>query len=380
MNGDIDTRPELADYLRRVRAALADLPPEELAEVMEDVEPHVTEVFGEADTPEEVTTRLGTPEDYAAELRAAGGYPPPGTPVGRPRAVRGRYVFWITALVIVVAALTGLSTVDGYTGEHFVFLALFTLAAIPALWLVFGGLVRRSDIATLPEYALFQRLGRSAVGVLPVKPVRYLRTLQPAWWLARIVLLALGFLAALDVRAAGLLVILGIAALLLWCGAKVRTDRRLLMIVIPANAFAIGLGLALAAAAVSGVDRNPYYVTGYSTSGLTYEGSRLSNVYAVGADGRPLTEFYLYDETGRPLNVYHPDCDRTRMPVEDEYRNRFPLPRVSYDTGVCTELTDLPFVPLIPGPSAATTPSVTTTPSAPSASVSTSPPVVTTTK
>ena len=45
MNG-IDTRAD--DYLRRVRAALADLPADEVAEVMEDLEAHVAEFFAEA--------------------------------------------------------------------------------------------------------------------------------------------------------------------------------------------------------------------------------------------------------------------------------------------------------------------------------------------
>ncbi len=369
MNGDIDTRPELADYLGRVRAGLADLPPEELTEVMEDVEPHVTEVFGEAGTAEEVVTRLGTPEAYAAELRAAGGYPPPveAPPGDSPRQWRARYAYWATGLTAAVAALTGMAALSGYELEVFGLLIVAALFLLPAGWLVRSGQVRRLDVERLPEHRLALRAGRSLLAVPPERAVEFLRTLQPAWWLLRIVLLGLAFLAAVDDRAGGLVVILLVAALLVWCAPRVPTDRRLLLVVVPANAFVAGLGLALAVTAMSTDNRNPpYYSTGYGpSSGLVYDGGRLDNVYAVDGAGKAIPEFYLYDEDGAPLNVLQPDCGPTRD-REREYRNRFPLPRVSYDRGVCVEREDLPFVPLPP-----VSGSAATTPSAPSAVPST---------
>lgn len=65
--------PDADAYLTRVRAALADLPPEELDDLLEDLGWHFAELSAETGGPLEA--RLGTPEDYAAELRASAGLP-----------------------------------------------------------------------------------------------------------------------------------------------------------------------------------------------------------------------------------------------------------------------------------------------------------------
>ena len=70
----------VATYLAQVRAELSDLPPGELADVLEDVTGHLTEVaaeFEEEPTAAALQERLGTPRQYADELRTAAGYPPP---------------------------------------------------------------------------------------------------------------------------------------------------------------------------------------------------------------------------------------------------------------------------------------------------------------
>src|SRR5262245_27801142 len=62
---------QISDYLGRVRAALADLPTDARDELIEDLPDHLAEVLAEdAGT---LTERLGEPEAYAAELRAAAG-------------------------------------------------------------------------------------------------------------------------------------------------------------------------------------------------------------------------------------------------------------------------------------------------------------------
>jgi hypothetical protein len=62
---------QISDYLDRVRAALADLPAVARDELLEDLPDHLAEVLAEdAGT---LTERLGEPEAYAAELRAAAG-------------------------------------------------------------------------------------------------------------------------------------------------------------------------------------------------------------------------------------------------------------------------------------------------------------------
>jgi uncharacterized membrane protein len=79
------TDPQIIDYLHRVRAALADLPTETRAELLEDEPAHLAEVLSEGSSG--LAERLGPPEKYAAELRAAAGLPP-ATLTRNPAAVK----------------------------------------------------------------------------------------------------------------------------------------------------------------------------------------------------------------------------------------------------------------------------------------------------
>ncbi|HVK25332.1 MAG TPA: hypothetical protein VM677_28580 [Actinokineospora sp.] len=354
MNGETEIHPGLDDYLARVRAALADLPAEELAEVLEDIEPHVTEVFGEPGDP---VDRLGSPEDYAAELRAAGGYPPvEGPPPVSEHHGRGRFVFWAIGLTALAFFLAAFAT-RGRT-EPLILILLCLPVYGPALWLVLAGRVNRTDLTELPEYRRGKRMGDSAVALLQPEAIAYLRSLRPAWGLARLIVLAVLFLVALD-RGPGLAVFtLIVAGGLVWLAGRVKTNRRLLAITLPANAFVIGAALGLVIGATDLGRGGPVYVNqGYVGGGLTYGGRPLSNVYAVGADGRPIEEFYLYDETGTPITVDYDSCTRIDRST---FRNRFPLPRVTYVNGACEMRTDMPFVPLPPG-GGSSSPTVSTT-------------------
>lgn len=69
--GGTDLGPEVLDYARDVRAALADVPAERKAELLEDLEEHLAEVA--ADGGEPLFVRLGPAPEYAAELRRAAG-------------------------------------------------------------------------------------------------------------------------------------------------------------------------------------------------------------------------------------------------------------------------------------------------------------------
>src|SRR2546423_11447548 len=62
---------EVATYAASVRAALSDLPSDEAEVLLEDLEDHLREIASEADVP--ITERLGPPDQYAQELRAAYG-------------------------------------------------------------------------------------------------------------------------------------------------------------------------------------------------------------------------------------------------------------------------------------------------------------------
>lgn len=64
--------PDLTIYLAGVRAALADLAADERDDLLLDVESHLAEITHEGAS---LTARLGPPDAYAADLRAAAGMP-----------------------------------------------------------------------------------------------------------------------------------------------------------------------------------------------------------------------------------------------------------------------------------------------------------------
>lgn len=107
---------DAARYADAVRAALADLGDEERAALLDDLEAHLAEVAAESDAP--LTERLGPPDRYAAELRAA--YDPGARREprglrallsrGRPLSRRWRPAYFaVVVLVIVGGATAGLA-------------------------------------------------------------------------------------------------------------------------------------------------------------------------------------------------------------------------------------------------------------------------------
>jgi hypothetical protein len=72
-------RDDISTYVEAVRAALADLPSATRDELLEDLPEHLAEV--QAEDTGSLVDRLGTPEAYAAELRATAGPAAPAEPV-----------------------------------------------------------------------------------------------------------------------------------------------------------------------------------------------------------------------------------------------------------------------------------------------------------
>lgn len=69
-----DTPNTAASYAQRVRAELTDLPADQLDSIMDGLDAHLAEVA--ADGQPDLVAALGTPEAYAADLRAAAGIVP----------------------------------------------------------------------------------------------------------------------------------------------------------------------------------------------------------------------------------------------------------------------------------------------------------------
>jgi hypothetical protein len=91
-----DQANDVATYAASVRAALSDLPSEQAEVLLEDIEDHLREIAAEAGGP--LTERLGSPEQYAQELRTAYGAVPANTPRPDPalQDLR-RAIAWVTA-------------------------------------------------------------------------------------------------------------------------------------------------------------------------------------------------------------------------------------------------------------------------------------------
>ena len=67
------TRTQVRAYVARVRAALSDLPAEDVDDLTQGMEADLAELAAESDS---IRARLGTPEAYADELRTAAGLAP----------------------------------------------------------------------------------------------------------------------------------------------------------------------------------------------------------------------------------------------------------------------------------------------------------------
>ncbi|MFG1641945.1 DUF1700 domain-containing protein [Amycolatopsis sp. NPDC049252] len=390
-------------YLARVRTALADLPASEIEEILEDVRPHLAELegeLGEGARVEALIERLGTPESYAAELRASGGYPPAGegaatvltTAPASPSLLKPRIALWglvISALALTLIAFTAAINVEPD--------ALIGIVVPAPVFLISLALLLRGGVEpvlALPELArLRTSLGRLREQEEGGKALRYLGSLKPAWWvICALALLTFGVLLMLRHRQAVLLLpfllLAGVAAV--WAGPRLRADRRLLWVAVPVSAFVIGGALGGFGAAVDLISNrspyqsasSPYYPSSsdqYGTDQLTYGGQAVGNVYAFDAEGKPLTEVYLYDEEGRPITLTRYGCERssgTKEKIGSD--NRFPRPRIQQgvtdDQGnfdgyngyrsACREDPNVPFSAAIP--KVTTPPTTSPSPSAPS--------------
>jgi hypothetical protein len=108
--------PEVTVYLAAVRAALADLPEEEREDLLTDVRASLVEAAAESGG--NLAARVGPPEEFAAELRAAAGLHPPAAPrrerrlvavarrlVGDPQLRRLVPIWWVARAYVAVGAI-----------------------------------------------------------------------------------------------------------------------------------------------------------------------------------------------------------------------------------------------------------------------------------
>ncbi|WBB64958.1 hypothetical protein [Micromonospora sp. WMMD812] len=304
------TEQEITDYVGRVRAALADLPPAVRDELSEDLPEHLAEVAAEADG--SLVDRLGEPEAYAAELRAAA-----GAPTARGRQVDQRVA---AAVARVRGRLRGL---DARLG--------------PPL-----------GYATASEF---------------------LRLLRPAWWVLR------GYLAAMLVTVvttgggfgllprlggeflAGLVMLVGFVLASIWLGRRSERLRGWPRWALHAGSFVLVV-FALAGLA-NAEDRAGYQEYGYDPIAVNNPYDRVRDVFVYDSEGRLVENARLFDQNGDPIRLGYPDCVDERDPNGNPLLRPYPYcpdqapfaPRAPVGAAP-------PALPPLPSP----TPSVTATP------------------
>ncbi len=280
----LEVRPEVADFVAKVRARLADLSDEQRDDLLGGLEADISELVADGGS----VAELGDPRAYADELRAAAGV----VPERRGGARRGR-------LPAVPTRESVAAWLDGWherwdrwaTSRPALAQSWEVVQTLrPAWWVLRAWVaVQALDLATGPwEHAtLVPRFGDDVSGLLLLLGAvvgSVLLGLRKAWpasqsprsVLARVVLLGLNALAVL-----------------------------LLVHVVdsfPSSSYVNEMDHPNA----SGMFRP------YKQPGLLNDGRTVRNVFAYDAQGQPLQGVQLYDQTGKPLAIEPEQVGRMR--------------------------------------------------------------------
>ncbi|HEY9412571.1 MAG TPA: hypothetical protein VIP77_23555 [Jiangellaceae bacterium] len=392
MNGaEQPVNPAAEAYAAWVREALSDLPAHEVAEIDEDVREHLAQVVGEFDgdvTVEALITRLGTPVDYAADLRTAAGIAEPGPilpPPARTRFGRRLMRFVAAALAVGAVGFVGLAVLvalfwSWYSASEVAMVgAVLGIGSAAVLFLLLlTADDPRAELAALPGAARAERgLAWVRAQRWGAPALEFAASLRPAWWVLRALVLA--GLAALIVNGAmAFPAVVFVAALVgsVWLGRRAAAGEfrgRRLLAVQAANA-GLAMGAVLAVAVVfgtlwsgPGVD----YVNGDGSyvppePGLyNQDGELVTNVFPYGPDGQLLENVRLYDQNGLPLTLGESEAcysgaypEQTFTQVNPWGENVFPRGTVTVDDGgLCKEPQVMaPFGGSLPGPATSAEP------------------------
>jgi hypothetical protein len=248
MSSTTDARPEVATYLSAVRETLSDLPPAERDDLLEEVESSLQEAAGEGGR---LHARLGSPEEFALELRAAAGL---HERTGSRRRAQ------------ILRALHRLAD-DPRPAE----LRRLAMQLAPIWWLAraylaVAGVAAVTHSGWSTRFPAVPRFGSAQAGV------------------AAIVVTAAASI-ALGLRARGVRVRRGAVVVNLAC---------------------IALAIPVIAHLGKGTLPPPTIVTvsaPYAVPGLLYNGQSLHNIYPYTLRGKLLHDVLLYDEFGNPIDV-----------------------------------------------------------------------------
>ena len=317
---------EATTYLARVDAALADLPSEDRSELLEELAAHLDELAAEGDVALE--TRLGTPEEYAAELRSSAGLPPvagAGRTAGPLTRLAARWED-LRRRPVTRTTVAFLATVRPawWVLRAWVLLGMLTWFGQPHWW---GSLVVVPDIGPGPVSVV-------ALVAAVVASVQLGRRGRPR-----------GRAAAGLLLAGNVVLALAVWPVLLTLDDAVHSGAY--------NDYAYG-------------STGPEYVALPPSEGVWVGGQQVWNVYAYDAAGNLLHDVRLYDQDGTPISLGLAP-DGTRKPVVDGagrlVQNAYPYRYVEAD-GTVADPDAGPAVdaPALVGAQTTTEPSPTPTP------------------
>lgn len=360
-------------YVEAVRSELADLPGDEVAEIIEDVRDHLDLVaaeLGDGLSADALADRLGTPAQYAAELRAAAGYPgsrPTGRPGGRPVRLLRFLLTWAARGGAAITAIAGLALLDaGGEWAPVFLLGIAIVATSIGLWILVRNGSRRpaEALRELPDAVRLERLYVRLGGRPWARAaMEFGRSLRPAWWVVRawvatqLVVYLLGGEPGFPLPGSPFAVALmaGIAVASVWWGR--RADARDVPQRLRSAQTAVNVVLAVAAPIMMAIASSvPSYVhTVYEPeyAGFYHQDSTpITNLYLYGPDGRILEDVRIYDQDGRPVDNLGIGWDECEGEVASGGAGHvFPRPEWYWDDaqGRCVARTEGPFGSVLPG-------------------------------
>ncbi|WP_232662406.1 HAAS signaling domain-containing protein [Pseudonocardia sp. TRM90224] len=368
-------RPAVEDYLAGIRGELADLPATEVSEILDDVGAHLSELaaeLGEGADTAALTARLGSPSAYAAELRAAAGYPPKPAAQAAPASSTPARLALIGLLVSTVGMTLGTLAFEP------AFVLLCALAVLLAVPLLTRDGPRVPSVAALPAVQNFLN-ARPKVGSTWRSSTDFVASLQPAWWLLR-AFVAAGLVFAVFGTSTGLtavlLLFLVVAPVSVLLGFASRRDRRWLWAVVPLNGVAAAAMLLVAGSGLASPVQEYSSPASYSQPGLWLDGAReIEDIRPVDAQGQPLSDIYLFDQNGQAIDVSSQRCyeDGRSSYAPSVAPRPYPRGTSQFDptTGECRHVPPAPLVVAVPQPTAQPTATPMTAP--PSMSVAPQP-------
>jgi hypothetical protein len=250
MTTTLSTDPLIVSFAGAVRAELDDLSAEEIDDLTEGLEADLTDQAADAGAP-----ALGDPVEYAAELRSAAGLPPRTTPV----------------------------------------VSLWSFEPVTAWW---------SRVGSATERVIHSNPAIASIA-------RFLASLRPVWWIARGWGLFMGVQAVFLSRSIenavprdiiDLIVFVPLIVLSVqWGRGKWMPRPWLRVLRVLASITAI---LCMFLFVVVTVESARYTDVVYEEPlGLSYNGNRITNIFAYGPDGEPLRDVRLFDQYGEPISV-----------------------------------------------------------------------------